>query len=205
MAVTAGIEATHAFCGGIRPTLQKLARRRQIDEPYSGSATTPGSAIEQKRLLISDDRRGWLAEPDGEHRHLRVRGRERPVTAAAAVMLAGEIDELPAGRSRHEHLAGVRVAQRRPRPGHARSFGYSSSTVRGPASTPASPGDQFAKTSRKSATPTEGSASSCIARARRDRRRRPSPRGWTPSTRAHLPRPAGRSARPWIGRGQSRR
>ena len=40
-------------------------------------------------------------------------GGERAVAAAADVVAAGEVGELPAGRGRDEHLAGVRVAQRR--------------------------------------------------------------------------------------------
>ena len=55
---------------------------------------------------------GGRADAHRQHRHLGVRGVERAVASAAEMVPAGEVDELPARRSRHEHLAGVRVRER---------------------------------------------------------------------------------------------
>ena len=65
--------------------------------------------------LDAGDRARAAVEADGEHRHLGVGRLERAVAAAAHVVAAREVEELPAGRGRDEHLAGVRVAQRRRR------------------------------------------------------------------------------------------
>jgi hypothetical protein len=58
-------------------------------------------------------------EPDDEHRHLGVAGKQGAVAAAADVAVATEVDELVAGGSRHENVARIRVPKRRPRPGEA--------------------------------------------------------------------------------------
>jgi hypothetical protein len=50
------------------------------------------------------------------HGHLRVPGVERPVRAAAQVVTAAEVRELPARGSGHEHLAGIGVRESPPRP-----------------------------------------------------------------------------------------
>src|SRR3989440_2278876 len=62
-----------------------------------------------------DDAAGQALEPDHEHRHDRVAGVDRAVAPAAGVVATAEIGELEAGRGRDEHLAGVRVRERRVR------------------------------------------------------------------------------------------
>src|SRR5260370_15508514 len=53
-------------------------------------------------------------DPDGNRGDERMAGEGRAVTAAAGVMPAAEIRELPAVRSGDEQLAGVRIRERRP-------------------------------------------------------------------------------------------
>src|SRR5712691_3294407 len=78
----------------------------------SGDAGTCDSELREQRVL-DVDRARRRCDADPEHRHLRVPGDQRSVTAAPGVMRACEVGELPALRSGDEHLAGVGIAQRR--------------------------------------------------------------------------------------------
>src|SRR5689334_2217289 len=101
----------------VAPTAPNLASWIQLCGWRSASAVLAPSADTRARVLravdceVADD--GFLdagdgfgrrPEPDRQHRYERVRRLERPVAAAAEVMPAGEIVELPAGRSRDKHL-----------------------------------------------------------------------------------------------------
>ena len=61
-----------------------------------------------------DDRAGSRVDADRHHRHLGVARDERAVAAAAGVVAAAEVGELAARGRGDEHLAGVRVRERRP-------------------------------------------------------------------------------------------
>ena len=63
------------------------------------------------RHLGDAGRRGRV-DADGEERDERVAGDERAVAAAAEVVAASEVGELPPLRGRDEQLAGVRVRER---------------------------------------------------------------------------------------------
>ena len=65
-----------------------------------------------RRRSVMRCRRG--VDADRQQRHERVAGDERAVAAAARVVAAAEVGELPALRRRDEQLAGVRVRERRP-------------------------------------------------------------------------------------------
>src|SRR5581483_10856083 len=84
------------------------------------SATIGGDAHAEE---IADGRRDIRdaanvgIHSDREQRHGRVAGDERAVAAAARMVAAAEIGELPAFRGRDEQLARVRVRERGPRTG----------------------------------------------------------------------------------------
>src|SRR5207244_131431 len=60
------------------------------------------------------DPRGRRVDADGEQRHDRVALHERAVAAAAGVMAAAYVHELPAFGGRDEELTRVRVRERGP-------------------------------------------------------------------------------------------
>src|SRR6266516_1949042 len=79
-------------------------------------STISGGEVVGNEPLDARDRARRRTEADGQHRHLRVGRIERAVAAAAEMTAPGEVDELPAGCGRDEHLACVRVAERGSRP-----------------------------------------------------------------------------------------
>src|SRR5690349_23697215 len=110
----------------VAPTTPNLASWIQLCGRRSASAVLAPSADTRARVLragdceVADDgvldagdRLGRRPEPDRQHRHERIRRLERAVAAAAEVMAAREVVELPAGRSGDEHLTCVWVCQRR--------------------------------------------------------------------------------------------
>src|SRR5581483_8330179 len=88
--------------------------RRRASGGGEGSRMRP--EVRQDERRDADDAFGGRREPDREHRDERVAGRERAVAAAADVVPAAQVDELPPGRRRDEHVARVRVPQRGPCP-----------------------------------------------------------------------------------------
>ena len=94
----------HHPAAGYRRRFMPRAERRRI---AAAAPRRSGRARAGRRRRCS--RLG--VDADGQHRHLRVAGEQRAVAAAAAVVAAGEVGELPAGRGGDEHVAGVRVRE----------------------------------------------------------------------------------------------
>ena len=69
--------------------------------------------VREHRRRDLGDARGLGVDADVSSGHERVAGDERAVAAAARVVAAAEVGELPALRRRDEQLAGVRVRERR--------------------------------------------------------------------------------------------
>src|SRR5437773_196517 len=107
---------TRAIAWSTRSSRMSRARscsstiRRRLNS-NSGDDTCDSEPREQSVLDV--DRADRRRDTDSEHRHLRVPGEERSVTAPAGMMGTGEVGELPALRGGDEHLACVRVVQRR--------------------------------------------------------------------------------------------
>src|SRR6476619_4850554 len=89
-----------------------MPRRSSWRAIHLGGTANRDTEVLGDGALDAGDRRGRRPEPDRQHRHLGVGGLERAVAAAAEVVAAGEVEELPARRRGDEHLAGVRVAHR---------------------------------------------------------------------------------------------
>src|SRR3954467_2809249 len=99
----------------VAPTAPNLASSIQLCGRRRASADRAPSAVTRARVLRAGDcevapdqildpgdRLGRRSEPDREHRHDGVGGLQRPVTAAAEMVAAGEVVELPAGCGRDE-------------------------------------------------------------------------------------------------------
>src|SRR5439155_2655532 len=79
-------------------------------QPLRRTSDVDAEVVENKTFDLRDRGRR-LTQADRQHRHLGIAGGDRAMAAAAGVVAAGDVDELPAGSGRHEHLACVRISQ----------------------------------------------------------------------------------------------